>query len=170
MEFLKKSLRFLYGSRKTILLIVIVAVATIIISSLVAVWLSRTYNLSVPSLGTIYVTGVEVYGGDLRTQNGLVSIDWGDIQWGDSKSVSFYLRSTSTIPTRLGLNTTDWSPEALGNYMSLSWNYDGTQLVPQEEILVKLALTVSDSRDFANYLVLNNVKSYNFTVYIYTLK
>ena len=163
-------LRFLSRSRRIVLLIIIVAAITITCNVLIAVWLSRSYELAVPSMGTIYVTGVEAYGGDLKLINGMVSIDWGTLKWGDSRSVSFYLRSTSSVPARLALNVTDWNPERMKDYATVSWNYNGTQLAPQQEILVRFTLTTPDTRDFANYLVSNGVTSYNFTIYVYALE
>jgi len=126
-------LRFFWRSRRIILLIVFVAVVTLIANVLIALWLSRSYELAVPSVGTIYVTGVEAYGGDLKLVNGAVSIDWGTLKWGDSRSVSFYLRSTSSVPARLALNVTDWNPERMKDYATVSWNYNGTQLAPQQK-------------------------------------
>ena len=163
-------LLFLSRSRRIVLLIIIVAALTITSNVLIAVWLSRSYGLAVPSVGTIYVTNVEAFGGDIKLVNGVPSIDWGDVEIGDSRKVSFYLRSTSNVPTRLALSAASWSPEGMKNYMTLSWNYNGTQLLPKEEILVNLTLSAADTKDFANYLVENKVKSYNFTMCIYTEK
>ena len=163
-------LRFLKKSRKTILLIAIVATITLISNALIAIWLSKSFNIAVPSIGTISIRSVEAYGGDIKSINGVPTINWGTLQLGDSKNVSFYLRSTSNTQTRLTLNVIDWNPEGMKNYADLSWNYNGTQLAPKEEILVNFTLRTADTRDFANYIVSNNIKSYNFTMCIYAEK
>jgi hypothetical protein len=133
------------------------------------VWLSKIDNLTVPSIGTIHVTGVDAYGGDIKSANGTMSIDWGTLYLGDSKNASFYLKSISNIPIKLAFNVTNWSPEGIAPYMTLSWNYTGTQIAPQEEIPVGFTLSLSSSRDFINYLITNNVTAFNFDIHIYTL-
>jgi hypothetical protein len=160
---------FFYRSRRTLILIIIVVAVTLMSSTLIAIWLSRSYGVFVSNIGTIYVTGVEAYGGDIKSINGTSYIDWGTLQWGDSKNVSFYLRSTSSVQTKLAFNATDWTPEGINNYVAISWNYNGTRLAPEEEILVTFTLTAPSTRDFANYLISNNLNSYNFTLYIYAI-
>ena len=163
---------YLYRSRKTLLLIIVVVTITTISNALIANWLSRSYSdgVAIPSLGTVYVTGVEAYGGDIKTVDGVATIDWGAIQWGDSKKISFCLRSISNVQTRLAFNTTDWNPKGIENYVTLSWNYNGTQLEPKQEILVSFTLSAPDTRNFADYLVANRITSYNFTIYIYPME
>jgi hypothetical protein len=158
---------FLYRSLKILLLIIIVVTITVALHVLIAVLLRRSLGVTVPSVGTIHLTGVEVYGGDIRLVDGVASIDWGTVQFGDSRNVSFYLRSTSNEQTRLAFNVTDWSPEEIKNYVKLSWNYSGTQLAPKQEILVIFTLSTVDTRIFADYLVSNNVTSYNFKINIH---
>ena len=148
---------------------VIVIVITVIFTASIVVWLAR-FSVGVPSVGTIYVAGAEAYGGDIKPINGVPSIDWGTIQCGDSKNVTFYLRSISNVQIRLAFAATDWNPEGLKNYVTLSWNYSGTQLAPKQEIPICFTLSTPDTRDFANYIVTNNVKLYNFTIYIYAQK
>jgi hypothetical protein len=172
MSILKKTFertaRFLLRSRRTILLVVMVSAITILLNTLIAVWLSRSHDLALPSFGTIHVTSVEAYGGDLTSVNGVASIDWGSLHWGDSKNISIYLRNTGSDTTKLALNVTDWNPEDMKIYALLSWNYNGTELAPKQEILVDLTLTMAETRDFADYLVSNSVNSFNFTLIIYT--
>jgi hypothetical protein len=153
-----------------VLLIIAVASITLILNVLIAVWLSNTDNLTIPSVGTIYVTGVEVYGGDTKSTNGIASIDWGTFYLTESKSASLYLRSVSNIPVKLAFNVTNWSPEGLAPYMTLSWNYTGTQIAPREEIPLSFTLSLSPTKDFINYLVTNNVTSFNFDLHIYALR
>lgn len=158
---------FLYKSRRTQLLIVVASVITFISYVLISIWLSKSYTPTILSNGTMYVIGLEAYGGDIRLANGLHSIDWGAFQVGESKNVSMYLRNPNNVPTKLAFNTTNWNPESMAKYVTLLWNYDGTQLTPGEEIPLQFTLTTNGTEDFVNYLVLNNVNSYNFTICIY---
>jgi hypothetical protein len=137
---------------------------------LIAVWLSKIDNLTVPSIGTIYVTGVEVYGGDIKSTSGTASIDFGTFYLTETRNASFYLRSVSNIPVKLAFNVTNWSPEGLAPYMTLAWNYTGTQIAPREEIPLTFTLSLSSSGDLVNYLITNNVTSFNFDLHIYALR
>jgi len=52
---------FLRSSKKTVLLILIVTVASIAITTTISILLSKIDNLYVPSLATIKTIGVEAY-------------------------------------------------------------------------------------------------------------
>lgn len=161
---------FLHKSRRTLLLIVIVAAVTLFSNALIAVWLSNSYDLTVPSLGTIYVTGVEAYGGDINTTNGAISVDLGEIQVGIPKNVSFYLRSISNVPTTLNFSINNWEPESLDRFMLISWNYSGNQIAPNEEIPIRIDLITVASADFVDYLITNNVTFFSFSLSIQAVK
>jgi hypothetical protein len=62
----------------------------------------------------------------------------------------------------LTLNLTDWSPPEISDYLTLTWDYNGTRLDPGEVILINLNVSAPSSDDFINYLVDNEIK--NFTV------
>jgi hypothetical protein len=180
---LERYARYLYRSRKTILLIIVVASITIVVNALVAFMLSKpagwpivwvnqsslnvTSNTSVQNVGGIYVTGVEAYGGDITYRNGIATLDWGTFYLGNSKNASFYLRSISTSQIRLALNVTNWNPEGLKHYMTLTWDYTGTQIDPNEEIPVRLTLSLSSSTDLINYLITNKVTTFSFNINVY---
>jgi len=120
-------------------------------------------NANISSSGNIYVAGVEVFGGDLQGN----SVNLGSLQVGDSKSFSFYIRSTSNFPVTLSLNATDWSPPGIDLYLSLSWNYNGTILNPGNQIPVTLTLNSPLSSDFENYLIENQINTFNFNINIF---
>jgi hypothetical protein len=118
------------------------------------------------SYGVVYVTDVEIYGGDLLGNQ----ILWGALYVGDSKDVSFYVRSTSNVPIVLSLSVTDWIPTEISSYLKLTWNYDQTQIDPNQTILLTLTLSTSPSLNFINFLVENNINAFNFNVHIYSTK
>jgi len=158
---------FLCSSKNKILLITITAVITLIISSIIALWLSKVTKLNIPSLGTIRTLGVEAYW-DSDLTNKTQTINWGTIYPGSSQNVTLYIRSISNIETTLNLNTTNWNPTNLSNYMNLTWNYNGTTIHPSEIIQVTLTLSASSSFNFINYLITNNIKQFNFDIIIST--
>ena len=158
---------FLHSSKKTILLIIIVAMASIAITTTISILLSKIANLNVPSLGTIKTIGVEAYW-DPNCENKTETIDWDTIWPGSSKNVTFYIKSVSNVETTLCLNATNWKPANISDYMSLSWNYSGTTVHPGEIIQVTLALSASSSDSFVHYLITNDVKYFSFDIIIYT--
>jgi len=118
------------------------------------------------SYGNLYVTGVEIYGGDLEGNQ----IRWGHLYLGDSKDVSFFVLSTSNVPIRLSLSVTDWTPPGISSFLNLSWNYNQTIINPNQGVYLTLTLTTPISQEFTNYLINNNVNLFNFNIHIYSTK
>jgi len=156
---------FLRSSKRTILLILLVAVITIALSTTISILSQSITTLKFPSLGTIKTLGVEAYW-DRNLENKTETIKWGTISPESSKNVTLYLRSISTTETTLHLNTTNWNPTNISEYMNLKWNYNGTILHPGETIQVTLTLTASSSKTFILYLITNDVKEFGFDIII----
>jgi len=153
--------------KKTLLLIAATAATTILISTLIAIWLTKTTTINVPSLGTIITLGVEAYW-DQNLTNKTQTINWGTIYLGSTQNATLYIRSISNIETTLNLNTTNWNPTNLSNYMNLTWNYNGTTIHPNQVIQVTLTLSAPPSISFIQYLITNDIKQFNFDIIIST--
>jgi hypothetical protein len=123
-------------------------------------------HVEYPSYGKIYVTGVEIYGGDL--QGG--KFQWGALYLGNSRNVSFYVHSTSYVPVKLTLSVADWAPSGLDSYLKLSWNYDEKPLLSEQDVFITLTLTSPYTKEFADYLIANDVTSFSFNVQITSTK
>lgn len=169
---------FLRPSKRTVLLILVVAVITIVIGTLVSILLQRTTNLSVPSLGTIKTLGVEAYW-DRNCENETKEVKWDTIWLGSSQNVTFYLRSISNIETTLNLKAMNWSfynrdkivvlpPANISQCMNLSWNYNETTIHSSEIIQVTLTLSASSSDSFISYLITNDVREFSLDIIITT--
>jgi hypothetical protein len=156
---------FLRTSKKTVLLILIVAIASIAVATTISMMLSKIGNLYVPSLATIKTIGVEAYW-DPNCENKTEIIDWDTIWPGSSKNVTLYIRSISNFETTLNLNTTNWNPANISDYISLSWSYNGTPLSPGEIIQLILTLSASSSNSFIRYLIVSDVKNFSFDIHI----
>lgn len=164
---LKSCIEFLRSSKKRVLLIVIVVVITIFISAIISTLLEKAINLYVPTTGTVKTLGVEAYW-DRNLKNKTEEISWRTIWVGSSRNVTFYVQSISNIETTLFLNTANWNPTNISDYMNLSWNYNGTTLNPSEAIQVTLTLTASSSNSFILYLTTSDVKEFSFDIIIST--
>lgn len=179
---LNRVLQFTRRFWKTIVLVVLVSLATLLLSILVSLWLSSFHNLHLPSVGTIRVIGVEAYGGNLTfTQDGSQILDWGTVYPGIPANRLLYVKSKSNWPIVLqltilnltfqdskGANVT--KPLPLENPLSLTWNYTGVPLKPGEQICVVLTLEASSDSRFISYLLDNDVKSFCFTINIKPLE
>jgi hypothetical protein len=73
----------------------------------------------------------------------LTSVVWGQIVAGGSVSKTIYIKNNGDVGVTLSLTTENWSPSNAANYMSLSWNYDGSTISPGQEKQVTLTLNVS---------------------------
>ena len=147
---------------------------TLIFSFLIASWFSNSDyapngedDRSIPTVGTITLQGLEIYGGDIKVKGENVYVDWGDLTLGASKIASFYVKSTSNVDVELGLNVTDWDPIGIEEYLTISWDYNGTLLSPTQELLVVVNLHVASDGDFIDFLVTNEVTSFGFNMTIY---
>jgi hypothetical protein len=181
--FLKRKLvataRFLYRSRKTVILVVAVVLLTLVFSYLIAPWFSNSAeppngpeDRTIPTTGTIRVQGLEIYGGDIKydPETERIYVDWGELALGASKNATFYVKSTSNVDVTLGLNVTNWEPQGIDNYLTISWDYNGTVLKSgpdQAPVLVTVNLKVASSGDFIDFLVENTVSSFGFDMTIY---
>jgi hypothetical protein len=153
--------------KKTVLMMVGVALITIALSALIAVTLDKTSNLRIPSVGTLYTRGVEAYGGELNlTEEGVQYLDWGTIYPGTLANRTINLRSKSNVNTTLHLNSLNWTPANISQYFNLSWNYSGMAITPNETISVTLTLEASTSNSLIDYMIANDVNGFSFEIVI----
>jgi len=151
--------------KKTLLLILIVSTATILISSVVSIWLNSFHNLTLPTMGTVKTIGVEAYW-DPNLENKTETIDWNTMWPGSTKNFTLYIRSVSNVKTTLHLYTSNISPADISEYLNLSSNYDGMPLNPDEVIQLTLFLSVSDDESFIWYIVANDVTDFSIDIHI----
>jgi len=165
MNITRSFINFLNYSKKTMLLMIIVAIASVAITTTIAIELNKNSNLTVPSLGTIRTIGVEVYSSQ-NMENKITTINWNEIWLGTSKNITVYVRSISNYRVTLNLRAEDWTPATLSDHMTLSWDYNGTALNPDEIIQVTLTLSIEYSPSLVNYLIANDTENFNVDIHI----
>ena len=177
-QVLDSFIQFLRHFKKTILLILIVAIVTLMLSAAISQWFSRINHLYLPSLGNIRTYGVEAYGGDIQNlTDGEQSIDWATVYPGIRTSRSFYVKSKSNVDSFLSFEFVNWtfldSDEknvteviALDN-MNATCSLNGTNLAPKEEVYVTLTLSAGSSSDFIDYILDMEVQTFSFDIIIY---
>jgi len=167
---------FLFRSQKTVFLVFSVFLVALIFSFLVATLLAGSdyklngnYTRTVSTTGSITVQGLEIYGGDVKydPQYETVIVDWGELALGAYKNASFYVRSNSNVDVELNMNVTNFAPPGIEDYITISWNYNGTLLNPTQEIPITVNLEIASSIEFIDFLIENEVMTFGFDMTIY---
>jgi hypothetical protein len=125
-------------------------------------------HITLHNKGIIYVTGLRVSGTDIiSVSDGTEgTVDWGTLTIGDTKTISLSLTSISNTPIRIMMNTENWAPVEMGNFLVLKWDYNGQKIEMGQVVLVKLTLETPATIAFANYLFSRDVHSFNFDIKI----
>lgn len=118
-----------------------------------AVQASRT----VSNTGAVKAIGVGVYWNNECT-NPLSFIDWGVLEPGSIKNVTCYIRNEGNSVSTLSMQTSNWSPSNASDYMTLSWDYGGQPINPDDVVQVTFTLSVSAS--------IGGITSFSFDIII----
>ena len=70
------------------------------------------------------------------------SIEWGEIEAGESSSVTIYIKNNGDTDILLGLDSENWTPTNSKDYTTLSWDDYGTALTPGEVRGITLTINV----------------------------
>ncbi|MFA5365358.1 MAG: hypothetical protein WC325_09295 [Candidatus Bathyarchaeia archaeon] len=116
-----------------------------------------SYQARLQSSGTIRTVGVAAYM-DSGCVTPVSSINWGTTSPGASISNTIYIKNEGTSYLTLSLNAANWNPSNAQNYLTLSWNYNGQAIGPNQVVLITLTLTVSQS--------ITGIDSFNFEIII----
>jgi len=166
---------FLKASYKTLFLVAIVAIISVASTTLVSMMLSHSDDeVYLPSLGTIKTIEVETYwdpNGKNRRENltwneiKIEKLDWNEIKT-DPLNTTVYVKSVSNFRVTLNMFLTDWNPVEISDYLTISWDYNGTILNPDEIIPVTMTLSASSSDAFIEYIVENEIKRFDVVIHI----
>jgi len=124
----------------------------------VAVAVLLVSQVRIQGTGVIRAVGVKVYGDDGLTKE-VSAVDWGAIDVGGQSTVTLWIKSNSTVPVTLSLKTEEYNPILAGQYLTLSWSYNGAQLLRGQSVAIDLTLQVSpdihDVTDFSFVTVIS---------------
>jgi hypothetical protein len=97
----------------------------------------------------VYASSLNGFGAgiycDQACTNRILSLDWGLLRAGSNNTLTIYVKNEGNSAVSLWLGTSNWTPSAASDYMSLKWNYSGQVLIVNEVIPLELTLTVSPS-------------------------
>jgi hypothetical protein len=92
--------------------------------------------------GSIGGVGVGIYW-DQACTNRTLSLHWGLINPVSNNTLTVNIRNEGNSPASLWLKTSNWTPSAASDYMTLNWNYSGIPLSADEVIPMELTLSIS---------------------------
>lgn len=101
--------------------------------------------------------GVGVYW-DSNCTRKVSFVEWGTVEPGSTKNVSIYLRNEGNQAVRLLIFADNWHPLNASNYMSLSSDYTGQAIHPQEVVQTTLTLSTSPG--------IEGIESFSFNIII----
>jgi archaellum component FlaG (FlaF/FlaG flagellin family) len=139
----------------------ILVFSAVAIFAVTAGWLtyaSTRATQNVPSKGKLTVLNVGVYLNSGCTQSAS-ALDWGTLTVGGNATLVVWVKNAGSGNVTLSLTTGSWVPSAASSWMTLSWNQEGTFLIPQQVVQATLVLTVSsfvdgDVGDFAFNIII----------------
>jgi hypothetical protein len=114
-------------------------------------------QVRIPASGDIKAVGLEVYS-DPACTIPLVSIDWGLLNPGETKSVVCYLKSTSNVNASLSLSLAGWDPAHAEEFITLVWNRESAVITPDTVLPAEFTLHVDHT--------VHGVSSFSFDVVI----
>jgi uncharacterized repeat protein (TIGR01451 family) len=128
-----------------------------------------SFSRNVSSIGVVYSStsptptenpaiNLGVYKDSACTQTA-TAIDWGTLAPGSTATYTLYVKNTGNARETLSLSTTDWSPSAAAQYITVTWNQNGASLNKNDVVQATLTLTVSLSIDssitsFSNSIII----------------
>ena len=121
-------------------------------------------DVHVPGLATIKTLEVEIYW-DANGVNKRETMNWGEIEPWTSTNTIAYIKSASNFVVTLTFSLTDWNPVEISDYLTISWDYNGTLIEPGEIIPVTTTLSASSSDAFIDYLVDNEIKNFDASIH-----
>jgi hypothetical protein len=114
-------------------------------------------QVRIPASGDIKAVGLEVYSDPACTIS-LVSVDWGLLSPGETKSLVCYLKSTSNVNASLLLSLAGWDPAEAEEYITLVWDQEGAVITPDTVLPAEFTLHVDSA--------VHGISSFSFDVVI----
>ena len=128
-----------------------------ILSGLIIANVSSLFQTSstISSVGTFKAIGIGVYWDDNSTSN-VNTLEWGLLTPGSTKSFTVYVSNEGLVPLTLSISTSNWSPPAASNYLTLTWDYNGQPVTASVTVPVTITLKVSTA--------ITGINNFNFDI------
>lgn len=111
----------------------------------------------IPASATLKLIGVGIYK-DVNFTVPVTEIDWGIVEPGEEKKFSAYIKNESNVPLTLTMWTEDWDPANVSSFISLTWDYNGSEISVDNSIPVTFVLNVDAAT--------SGIDAFSFTIVI----
>jgi hypothetical protein len=126
--------------------VAVIALVIIGIASVATTYAALIVNQNVSSSGSITVSANLGIYSDSGCTVPLSSLSWGNITAGTNVQRTVYVKNTSSgCSLTLSMTASGWSPSTANGNMTLSWNQEGSRLVPGQSVAAVFTLAVSSS-------------------------
>ena len=137
--------------------ILLTTIAALAVASVIFTYGLLFGSNTITNQGNVSSIGVGVYWESSCTTE-VTTIDWGYLQPGSTKDVTVYIRNEGTIPMTLSMTVDSWNPVEASDYITLTWNREGSQVNADSVLQAVLTLSVSPS--------ISDVSSFSFDITI----
>jgi hypothetical protein len=103
-------------------------------------------NTNIVQAGSLTGIGTGIYW-DQNCKNNITALEWGTIAAGSNSSLTIFVRNECNSAVSLALRTSNYTPTSASSYITLSWNYIGQTLKPNQAIPIQLTLAISPLAD-----------------------
>ena len=100
---------------------------------------------------------LNIYWDEKCTQK-VTSINWGTLNPGTSKAVTFFIKNKEKTPIILDHYVYDFKPAQITNYLKLTWDYDGQKIGFKDTVKVSLELQILENAP--------EIENFNFKISI----
>jgi hypothetical protein len=136
--------------------VVLAAVAGLFVGAAIT-YAVMQWTWKISTVATLKLMGVGVYK-DVNFTVPVSEIDWGIVELSEKKNFSAYIKNESNVPITLTMHTEDWSPLNASSFISLSWDYSGSEIPVDGSIPVTFILNVDAAT--------SGIESFSFTIVI----
>lgn len=85
------------------------------------------WTWKISSMARLKLIGVGVYK-DVNCTVPVSEIDWGILEPGETKNFSACIKNESNVPISLTMWTENWNPTDASSFISLTWDYDESEI------------------------------------------
>lgn len=136
-----------------------VGIAVIIISGiLLAITVYSANPFRISNVGTVSHLSAFF---DANCTQSCTQISWGNLLFPSSQNKTIYLWNAGATNMTLNMTVSDWNPVNASNYMTATWDREGTTLYPKVPLATVITLAVATNinettiSDFSFYIQIN---------------
>jgi len=126
--------------KKWLKCLLVIAILTITIGAFVGYSLLKDSE-KVSSTGKVKAVGISLFE-DPTLTTPLISIDWGTMEPNETKTYDFYVLNDGNASVNLTMLVDNWNPTNASDYISVSYNYLGQVIDPDQSLGLTFSLTL----------------------------